>query len=418
MKSKYNIIKKIKNKGYLVFNTLYQNLIFIQKEDFADFQNESKNNKNYKDWIDEGIIINDKNDENLQKLHEKHLKNSKKRQIITLFVTTACNARCSYCFEQGVQTLTINPKDVEKMSQAVIKAIDTDWLHITWFGGEPLLFPNIIDELTKRIKSHCENAGIKYTASIITNGSLITQDIKNKMYSDWNIVATQITLDGLAKKYNKIKAYVDDSNFNKVIDNIKLIASPNHKVNIRINFDKNNLKDCLKLVKYLHKNGLTSEKIYIYFAPITTALGNDKSQKLLNSQFNKIFNTLFKYGYIKSLKYFNFHLAEYHCQAEQPKSFCLFPNGIVTKCQRAKPQFSDISIYQEDFLNKLTLTWEEFTSKKQDKKCKDCKIMPLCKGGCKIHDFKNFQKNHCDRCYVYSDAFDAVLNVLAKIYLN
>lgn len=114
MKSKYNIIKKIKNKGYLVFNTLYQNLIFIQKEDFADFQNESKNNKNYKDWIDEGIIINDKNDENLQKLHEKHLKNSKKRQIITLFVTTACNARCSYCFEQGVQTLTINPKDVEK----------------------------------------------------------------------------------------------------------------------------------------------------------------------------------------------------------------------------------------------------------------------------------------------------------------
>ena len=46
MKSKYNIIKKIKNKGYLVFNTLHQNLIFVQKQDFDDFENENVNNQN------------------------------------------------------------------------------------------------------------------------------------------------------------------------------------------------------------------------------------------------------------------------------------------------------------------------------------------------------------------------------------
>lgn len=418
MKSKYNICKKIGNKGYLVFNTLHQNLMFINKKDFADFENENKANPNYPEWLDEGLLGENLVDEYLQKYQQIFTKNNKKRQILTIFTTTACNARCFYCFEKGIQTLSINPKEIDNLSQAIIKSINAEWLHITWFGGEPLLFANAIDQLTENIKTYCDNNNIKYTASIITNGSLINDDIKQKMHSKWNIVSTQITLDGLEKKYNKIKAYVDGSDFKKVVQNIKLISSPEYKTTIRINFDKHNLNNCLKLVKYLYKNGLTNDKVFIYFSPITTNKGNDKSKKLINNQFKKIFKVLFKYGYIKGLQYFNFYLAEHHCQAEQPNSYCLFPNGTLTKCQRQKPQSSNISIYDEGFLQKLNAAWNSFEVSKQDEKCNDCKMMPLCRGGCKINDFTKLTKNHCDRCYVYSDAFDAILDILAKIYLK
>lgn len=417
MKSKYNIIRKIGNKGYLIFNTLHQNLVFINKCDYEDFEKETKTNPNYPEWINEGLLGNNLENEYFDKYQQVYSKKDKKRQVLTIFTTTACNARCAYCFEQGIKTMSMDLKNIEKLSQAIINSINSDWLHITWFGGEPLLFANTIDKLTQDIKTYCENNNIKYTASIITNGSLINDDIKQKMHSKWNIVSTQITLDGLAKKYNKIKAYVDNSDFEKVINNIKLIASKKHKVTIRINFDKHNLTNCLKLVKFLYKNDLKSDKVFIYFSPITTTKGNDKSKKLINNQYKKIFKVLIKYNYLKNLQYFNFYLAEHHCQAEQPNSYCLFPNGIVTKCQRQKPQISNISIYDDNFLNKLNNDWQNYENSKQNAKCQDCISLPLCKGGCKINDFSKLTKNHCDRCFVYSDAFDAVLFALQKIYL-
>lgn len=415
MKSKYNIQTKVKG-GYLIFNTLHQNLLYIKNSDFDDYLYEKNTNPNFAEWQSEGLIIDDQKDEYQEKYQKVYTKNNKKRQIITLFTTTACNARCSYCFEKGIQTLSINPNDIEKLSNALINSINCEHLHITWFGGEPLLFPNAITEITNIVKPYCEQNSIKYTSSIITNGSLITPEIKGKMFDEWNIVSTQITLDGTNNKYNKIKSYVDGSNFQKVISNIKLLTQDKHKITIRINFDKHNLNNCLKLVKYLYKNDLRSDKINIYFSPITNQ--DEKSKKLINRQYKRIFDVLIKYNYLRNINYFNFHLAQNHCQAEQEQSFCLFPNGIVTKCQRQKPQNSKISIYDEDFSNKLNTVWQDFESTKPSEKCIECKYLPLCKGGCKINDFSKLTKNHCDRCYMYADSFPAIMHALNKLYLK
>lgn len=415
MKSKYNIETKVKG-GYLIFNILHQNLFYIKNSDFNDYSYEKTTNPNFDEWQSEGLIIDDQIDEYQEKYQKIYAKSNKKRQIITFFTTTACNARCSYCFEKGIQTLSINPKDIEKLSNVVINSINCEHLHITWFGGEPLLFPNAITEITNIVKPYCEQNSIKYTSSIITNGSLITPEIKEKMFNEWNIVSTQITLDGTKNKYNKIKSYVDGSDFQKVISNIKLLTQDNHKITIRINFDKYNLTNCLKLVKYLYKNDLRSDKINIYFSPITNQ--DEKSKKLINRQYKQIFDVLIKYKYLRNINYFNFHLAEKHCQAEQEQSFCLFPNGIVTKCQRQKPQNSKISIYDEDFLNKLNISWQDFESTKPSEKCIECKYLPLCCGGCKINDFSKLTKNHCDRCYMYSDSFPAIMYALNKLYLK
>ena len=75
------------------------------------------------------------------------------------------------------------------------------------------------------------------------------------------------------------------------------------------------------------------------------------------------------------------------------------------------------SSLKQDFLQKLNLEWNNVSNHTYEN-CKNCKAMPLCKGGCKIYDFKDFQKNHCDKCYVYADSFDAILSALAKIYLK
>ncbi|MBE7074778.1 MAG: radical SAM protein [Clostridiales bacterium] len=414
--SNYNLVKKIKNKGYLVFNTLFQSLVFVSKADYSDFVNCNQNNINYETWKSEHLITN-LNDEYKQ-TYTKMYGNENDKQILTIYTTTACNARCAYCFEKGITPITIKKEDCKKLAKSIIGNINAKWLHITWFGGEPLINTYAIEEITKLVKEHCEKNNIKYTASIITNGSLITKEIANKMQNEWEFKAVQITLDGLEKTYNKIKGYADGSNFNKVINNIKILTKIGQKVTIRVNFDKNNLKNALKLVRFLNKQQLTSDKINIYFAPITTTKGNDKTKKELNKQYNKIFNKLIKYGYLKNLNYFHFHLARYHCQAEQPNCFCLFPNGKTSKCQREKPEHSKISIYDDNFLQKLNLQWNTNCKNKNFDECKTCKSLPHCQGGCKIKNYEYLTKNHCDVCYMYKDAMPAILNALAKIYLN
>ena len=71
------------------------------------------------------------------------------------------------------------------------------WL-LHWYGGEPLLAISPIERLTKKFKKICKRFNIEYSASIITNGYLLTEDVCNKLL-DLDITDAQITLDGDAK---------------------------------------------------------------------------------------------------------------------------------------------------------------------------------------------------------------------------
>lgn len=406
----YNIIYKVKKRGYLIFNTLNQVLVFISYNDYSDFLEMNIQNPNYIDWVNQGLIVDKNTNEYQEKLNKLNVNCG---QIITLFTTTTCNARCDYCFESGIKTLYMTESQAQQIAHQIIKSISANRLHISWFGGEPLLNTKAIDTITSIIKPYCETNNIKYTASVITNGSLIDNEIISKIKNDWNVLSVQITLDGTKKKYNKIKNYADKSNFDKVINNIKRL-SEQQRVTIRVNFNKNNLRNCLKLVKYLNKIGLTREKIYLYFAPISFSF---KNKNELNKLYKKIFFDLVKYGYIKSLSYFNFHLAKTHCQADQPNSFCIFPNGNVSKCQRERPEFSTVSIFEDNWLNKLN---NNFTNQKEinNFECNKCKILPLCCYGCKIQDQNILTKYHCERCFMYADCMPAIMECLEKIYLK
>lgn len=49
-------------------------------------------------------------------------------------------------------------------------------IDITWFGGEPLLKTDLIERITNQLKANHKD----FQAEIITNGSLLTDDILAK----------------------------------------------------------------------------------------------------------------------------------------------------------------------------------------------------------------------------------------------
>ena len=115
----------------------------------------------------------------------------KGHKAYTILPTYSCNARCMYCYEEGRLPVTMTPEIVGKTIQFILDSRSDDKVHLEWFGGEPLLCPEIIDRICLEIGK----AGIEYTSSMISNGSLITSEKIEKMTTTWKMKHVQISMD-------------------------------------------------------------------------------------------------------------------------------------------------------------------------------------------------------------------------------
>ena len=122
---------------------------------------------------------------------------------ITICPTMACNFDCPYCFEKhnsGKMTPEVQ-ENVIRFIEHLLTTAHTEFLKITWFGGEPLLAPDVIEVLSERIISLCEKLNVTYTSMIITNGYLLDQDMVD-LLERCHVDTCQITLDGLGATHD------------------------------------------------------------------------------------------------------------------------------------------------------------------------------------------------------------------------
>ena len=165
--------------------------------------------------------------------------------------TTACNARCFYCFEQGMRYRSMSRETVEDTVRFILrhKPAGEGKIHIHWFGGEPMCAADNID----RICAGLEEAGIGFTAEMTSNGSLFTEASARKAAEAWKVSRIQITLDGMAEEYARRKRYIDapEAPFETVIRNIHLLIAAGIDVTVRLNADENNLGEIYRVVDFL-----------------------------------------------------------------------------------------------------------------------------------------------------------------------
>ena len=164
--------------------------------------------------------------------------------------TTACNARCFYCFEQGMRYSNMTEETVQNTIRYILAhAPENRKIHINWFGGEPLMGEKVID----RISAVLQEAGIELHADMISNGSLFTPELIEKAVRDWKLAEVQITLDGLEAEYSRRKRYVSavKDPFHTVIGNIHQLLSAGIEVKIRLNLDLANVGELFRCVDYL-----------------------------------------------------------------------------------------------------------------------------------------------------------------------
>ena len=113
---------------------------------------------------------------------------------------------------------------------------------VTWYGGEPLLAMDVIERLSKEFIEICDKNEIYYSASIITNGYLLTPAIAKKLI-DLKIEFMQITIDGSKETHDKRRILANGKGtFDKIISNLKECSLNMPNTALRINTDKKNLE--------------------------------------------------------------------------------------------------------------------------------------------------------------------------------
>jgi radical SAM protein with 4Fe4S-binding SPASM domain len=159
--------------------------------------------------------------------------------VYTILPTTGCNARCVYCYEEGVPVQTMTEATVDRLIDFVCETKDDGSVKLRWFGGEPLAAVSVI----RRACAALEERGVAFSSDMITNASLMTRELAHEAKERWHLKTAQVSLDGAREDYALRKRYVQPErhNYDGVMQAIRFLADEDICVNLRVNVDLGNL---------------------------------------------------------------------------------------------------------------------------------------------------------------------------------
>ena len=179
--SKYNFYYKIKNKHFL-FNALSKGLILLNENNYNNLKHNKFSEMNQEDikMLKDSDYLIEYDEDELKEYKYLYLKNQYNIQslVITVAPTMNCNFSCPYCFEK--REINLMNKEVQdsliKYIYKKIKLNKIKKLVITWYGGEPLMAKDIINDISTKILKIIKENNIEYYSNIITNGYLIDDE--------------------------------------------------------------------------------------------------------------------------------------------------------------------------------------------------------------------------------------------------
>ena len=408
MKPSFYNFYKISDGMVLIYNSASGSCIAIAEAELSAFMEVSLPQNDVEKMKKFGFYVDDESDEmdHLICRAYNNLENSKKDKY-RILTTTACNAKCPYCYEKGVKSYTMTMETADRIVDFILeKSNGKKVIEIEWFGGEPLLNKNIIAYVSDRIDK-LKPVNMKYEAAIITNGYLLDKMTVDKLVNEWFVKRIQITLDGMGETYENIKQ-LGEGSFEKVIENIRMLCSYDIEVDIPLNFDENNLHDMQRLIDYLSTLDF-KEKLYIYPAKINDELRNDNFA--LENESIKMYNMLFSSGLIHAKDLLPKTMKN-PCAASKKDYFTINATGELFKCDRKLLAGNSVgSVYMQHYDDiKDTSEWELINP---EEKCKKCRMFPLCWGGCIYERIKKM-----DRCYITEKIIDNNLELILSDLLK
>ncbi len=265
---------------------------------------------------------------------------------LCIMPTEKCNFRCTYCYEKflkGKMSDTITNSVIKFLSKN-LKKFET--YNLGFFGGEPLLHPDLILLISQHYRQLQAQYGVGGTIGITTNGYQLNSDILKNLESI-KIDIYHISIDGPKKIHDSQRKLANGrGTYDKILENIELILNTT-KSNIifRINYSaKENTKN--ETIKWLESEILTKfEKfkkriqysvVSVWDATTQAVEGICIKDLQTFQSYHQIQKTISKYlGYDNSLDWILDEIrsiGSLSCYAGKPNHYIIGSDGKIYKC--------------------------------------------------------------------------------------
>lgn len=418
----FMISKRQPDGTVVIYHTLRTSLATMTEEAFnMVFMNHDFSDEDLVGWLRKlGFLIDDDLDEVgiIERFREEDT--SKDSQVVTIFSTNDCNARCYYCFEEGLERESMSVSTANQIVSFIVKKCPKKDLQIQWFGGEPLMAMDIVECITLGLESH----GFVLTTRVTTNGSLLTQEMLDFFKSHYRRIAFQITVDDIGDRYAKVKRYIDipqEEAFLRVIENCKMVLRNGVYLDVRVNFHPQRIEAAKKVyfdLKALFKD-VDNALMRTYLAPLTLSedCGDCSATTLPPETFVELKKLYLEHELSKGKALDN--VALLNCLFLKPRPvvcgqarkghFVITAQGKIYKCHRLV-RYKDGMYSIGDVWNGIDETsqhYREFCDLRvKDPDCRKCGMLPICQGACFAIQKLYGKKLACKRLETMGDLLD------------
>ena len=298
----------------------------------------------------------------------------------TILPTTACNARCYYCFEQGSKIVTMT----EQTADDTVKFIaahcgDDKRIAITWFGGEPTVAANRIDQICEGLQAE----GIAYSSMIYTNGYLFDEEMARKARTLWHLNHVQMSVDGTEQIYNSVKAYVNakENPYQRVMRNIGHMLDEKISVAVRMNVDYVNYQNFTDLVQeFAERYGGNSRLSVCAYSLIGEYADHDGNvnhadESWIAEKVEELNRYAKAKGFIRPSKELP-QLRLNACMGDSSASITIGADGCLVKCAEQFREEDAVGTVIDGITNDgLIQEWQLINDSSV---CNDCPFFPAC----------------------------------------
>jgi uncharacterized protein len=395
--SRFNFTYRRKENENVIYNTFSKALLILNEKEYIQYETLSFTDPELKEQLKEnGVLLEDSFDEMgfLKYFHYK-TKFSNETLYLTVAPTLDCNFACPYCYEnrrKGRMSPDVQDAIITFIEDAAKRG--TKVIDLSWYGGEPLLYPDIIEDLGRRILVAAKKNSCSIRSHMVTNGYLLTPKIV-ELLDEIGVTKVQITLDGLKEHHDVRRPLCSGKGtFDRILSNLSLFEAFPIEVAVRMNVDRQNCGDFASLKKLI--DGLGNPNITLYPSPvedINKDTVNEVSDFMSAEEFDNFTLKVCEEGGLSSEDFSVMDDRFCFCTAETENCYVIDEQGDVFKCwdEAGRKEYRCFNLIDPDSMDYLAIAKYLASDPFADEACRECVFLPLCFGGCK------FQRTHLNK---------------------